>query len=119
MTPNDTCPGVWPVWTQGTQVAGFKKRIIENCYTQNVRAPGLMVSQKKIFVCFSHCKYMGDNVPLGGTILHPRAIIGRIYVKYHITLLHTKYTSFGSCSFKEEDFSYVSYYKPMADNDVP
>ena len=122
MTPNDPCPGVWPVWTvwtPGAQVAGFKKRIIEHCYTQNIKALGLMVS-KKILVSFSHCKYMGANVPWGGAILNPRGIIGRIYVKHHTALLHTKYTSFGSCSFREEDFfSFVSYYKPIADNDVP
>ena len=62
--------------------------------------------------------YMGANVPWGGAILNPRGIIGRIYVKHHITLLHTKYTSSsGSCGFRE-DFSYASYYKPKADNDV-
>ena len=49
------------------------------------KAPGLMVSEKKIFVCFSHCKYMGANVPWGGAILNLRGIIGRIYVKHHIT----------------------------------
>ena len=36
----------------------------------------------------------------GGAILNLRGIIGRIYVKHHITLLHTKYTSFGSCGFR-------------------
>ena len=48
------------------------------------------VSEKKIFVCFSYCKYMGANVPWGGAILNPRGIIDRIYVKHHITLPHTK-----------------------------
>ena len=32
------------------------------CGTLYIKAPGLMVSEK-IFVCFSHCKYMGVNVP--------------------------------------------------------
>ena len=41
----------------GPQVAGFVKKIIEHCYTQNIIAPGLMVSEK-IFC-------MGANVPWG------------------------------------------------------
>ena len=45
---------------------------------------------------------------------------GRIYVKLCITMLHTKYRSFGSCGFSKEDFfSCISHYKPMADNDAP
>ena len=77
------------------------KRLIEHCNTQNIIAVGLMVSEK-IFVCFSYCKYMGANVPWGGANLYTRGIIGRIYVKHHIILLHTKYTSFGSCGFRED-----------------
>ena len=34
----------------------------------------------------------------------PRGMIGRIYVEYHLTLLHTKYKSFRPCGFREEDF---------------
>ena len=60
---NDPCPGVCPVWTPGAQVAGFKKRIIEHCYTQNKNALVLMVSE--IFGCFSHSKNMGANGPQG------------------------------------------------------
>ena len=33
-------------------MAGFIKRVIEHCYTQNIIAPGLMVSEKNIFVRF-------------------------------------------------------------------
>ena len=31
-------------------------------------------------------------------------MLGRIHVKLHITMLHTKYRSFGCCGFREEDF---------------
>ena len=31
-------------------------------------------------------------------------MVGRIYKEDHYTLLHTKYESFGSCGFGEEDF---------------
>ena len=36
--------------------------------------------------------------------MNPRGRIGRIYKEDHYTLLHTKYESFGSCGFGEEDF---------------
>ena len=63
-----------------------------------------MVSEKKIFLRFSYCKSMGANDPQGVANLDPRGMIGRIYVEYHLTLLHTKYTSFRPCGFREEDF---------------
>ena len=47
---------------------------------------------------------MGDDDPRGVTNLDPRGIIGRIYVEYHLTLLHAKYTSFRPGGFREEDF---------------
>ena len=40
--------------------------------------------------------------------MDPRGTVGRIYSRTykedHYTLLHTKYESFGSCGFGEEDF---------------
>ena len=39
--------------------------------------------------------------------LDPMGVIGRIYVEYHLTLLHTKYTRFMPCGFREEDFFIV------------
>ena len=38
-----------------------------------------------------------------------RAMICRIYIKLHITLLHTKYRSYGSCGFKEIFFVYMYF----------
>ena len=66
-----------------------------------------------------HCKSIGANDPRGGAISDPRGMFGGIYVKLHITMLHTKYRSFGCCGFREEDFSCIFHYKPMADNDAP
>ena len=65
-------------------MAGFIKRITQHCYTQNIIVFGLTVLEKN-FVCFSHCKYMVANVSLGGAILNPGSITGRIYVN---TILH-------------------------------
>ena len=47
---------------------------------------------------------MGDDDPRDVANLDPRGMIGRIYVDYHLPLLHTKYTSFSPCGFREEDF---------------
>ena len=39
-----------------------------------------MVSEKKIFLSFSHYKSMGDNDPWGMASLDLRGLIGSIYV---------------------------------------
>ena len=49
-------------------------------------------------------KLNSDDDPQGVANLDPRGIIGRISVESHLTLLHTKYTSFRPCGFREEDF---------------
>ena len=49
-------------------------------------------------------KLNSDDGPRGVANLDPRGMIGRINVEYHLTLLHTKYTSFRTCGFREEDF---------------
>ena len=51
MVDNDI-PGAWPVWTPGARLAGFIKRTTLHCYTQNMKALGLMVLEKKIFFMF-------------------------------------------------------------------
>ena len=60
-------------------------------------------------------------IPGAWPIYTPGGMIDRIYVEYHLTLLHTKYTSFRPCSFREEDFKCVFFfnYKPMADKKPP
>ena len=41
-------PGAGPVWTQGARLVGFIKRTTIHCYTQNMKALGLVVSKKKV-----------------------------------------------------------------------
>ena len=53
MSDNDA-PGAGPVWTPGTQLAGFIKGTTIHCYTQSMKALGLVVSEKKIILCFSY-----------------------------------------------------------------
>ena len=62
-------PGAGPVWTPGARLAGFIKRTT----IQNIKALGLVVSEKKIVLCFSHCKSMGANDPRGQPFLTPGA----------------------------------------------
>ena len=45
-------PGAGPFLTPGARLAGFIKRTTIHCYTQNMKALGLVVSEK-IFLCFS------------------------------------------------------------------
>ena len=82
MADNDA-PGVWPIWTPGPRLAGIIKGLTKHCLTQNIKALGLMVSEKKIFLHFSDYKSMEANDPRGVTNLDPRGMIGRIYEGYH------------------------------------
>ena len=59
-----------------------------------MKALGLVVSERKIFLCFSH-----DAPGAGPFIMDPRGMVGRIYIEDHYTLLHTKYESSGPCGF--------------------
>ena len=82
MADNDA-PRVWPIWTPGSQFAGIIKGFTKHCFTQNIKALGLMVSEKKIFYAISYYKSMGANDPPGVANLDPRGMIGRIYEGYH------------------------------------
>ena len=97
-------PEAGPVWTPGAPLAGLIKRTTIHCYTQNMKALGLVVVEKKIFFMFSHCMSMGANDPRGGAIFDPRGMVGRIYKEDHYTLLHIKYESSGPCGFRRRRF---------------
>ena len=63
---------------------------------------------------------MGSNDTRGTANLYPRGMIGRIYVGYHLALLHTKFIqTIGLVVSEEIFFMFFSDYKPMADNDSP
>ena len=49
-TLDNNAPGAWPIWAPGTWLAGFIKGLTKHCFTQNIKALGLMVSEKKIFL---------------------------------------------------------------------
>ena len=71
MADNDA-PGAWPIWTPGSQLAGIIKGLTKHCFTQNIKALGLMVSEKKIFYVFSYYKSMEANDPPGRGQLGPQ-----------------------------------------------
>ena len=58
--------------------------------------------KRRIFFIFSYCMTMGDDDPRGVANLDPRGMIGRIYVEYHLTLLHTKHTRFMPFGIRED-----------------
>ena len=72
---------------------------------------------EKIFNVMYNCKVMRANDQRDVAILCHMGMLCGTYVKRHVTMLHTKYRSFGSCGFRE-DFSCISHCKPMADNDA-
>ena len=49
MADNDA-PGAWPIWATWTRLAGFMKGITKHCYTQNIKALDLIVSEKIFYV---------------------------------------------------------------------
>ena len=104
-------PGAGHFLTQGAWLAGFIKRTITHCYIQNIKALGLVVSEKKIFVfVFSH------DAPGAVPVWTPGGTAGRIYKDDHYTLLHTKYESSG-LAVSGKIFFMFSHYMSMAAND--
>ena len=93
-----------PVWSPGARLAGFIKRTTIHCYTQNMKALGLVVSEKIFFLCFSHDAPGAGPVWTPGARMDHRGTVVRIYKEDHYTLLHTKHDSSGPCGFGEEDF---------------
>ena len=53
------------------------------CHVQNIKAVGPVVSEKKIFLFFSHSKSMETINPRGMAKFNPRGMNGTIYVEDH------------------------------------
>ena len=70
MADNDA-PVAWPIWTPGSRLTGIIKGLTKHCFTQNIKALGLMVSEKT-FYGFSYYKSMEANDPLGRGQLGPQ-----------------------------------------------
>ena len=61
--------GAGSVLTPGARLAGFIKRTTIHCYKQNMKALGLVVSEKN-FLCFTH-----DPPPRAGPVWIPGALL--------------------------------------------
>ena len=61
-------PGAGPFLTPGAWVAGFIKRTTTHCYIQNMKALGLVVSEKKNW---------------GGACMDPSGMVRRICKEDH------------------------------------
>ena len=80
-------PVTGPVWTPAARLAGFIKKTTIHCYTKNMLALSLVVSEKKIFLCFSHCKSKGAIwetrvlIRLGPNLLQPFPLLNNTSYK--------------------------------------
>ena len=63
-----------------------------------------MVSEKEILKSYSYYKFMEPLDPRGGARLNTKGLTGRIYVRDHKTLLHTKSISCLPHGSREKDF---------------
>ena len=83
MADNDI-PGRGQFGPPGSRLAGIIKGLTKHCFTQNIKALGLMVSEKKIFfTCFPIISLWRPMTPPRVANLDPRGMIGRIYEGYH------------------------------------
>ena len=106
--PELMIPGARPFFTPGAWLAGFIKRTFIQCYIYNMKALGLVVSEKNFFYVFPIVSLWGLIIPRTGPFLTPGAwLAGFINRTKCYKLLHTEYESSGPCGFREEEFFYV------------
>ena len=83
MADNDA-PGVWPIWTPGSRLAGIIKGLTKHCFITKYKSSGPHgFREEDFFYVFSYYKSMEANDPRGVANLDPRGMIGRIYEGYH------------------------------------
>ena len=107
-------PGVWPVWAPGAWLAGFMYVTTKQCYILNMKAMGLMISEK-IFLCFSHYISMGAN-DLGHGQFGPKGLDWQDLCR-GILNITTYYIYKLLVSWFQKIFFSFSHYKSMGAND--
>ena len=70
MADNDA-PGAVPVWTPRARLAGFIKRTTINCFTQTIKALGIVFLEKKIVHVFPIINLWELMTPGVGSFLTP------------------------------------------------
>ena len=106
-------PRAGPVWTQGARLAGFIKRTIIHCYTQNIKALGLLVSEKKIFLCFSY------DAPGVGPVWTPGARLAGFMKRTTIHCYTQNMKALGLVVSEKKIFLCFSHCMSMGANDPP
>ena len=91
-------PGAGPFFTPGPWLAGFIKRTTIQCYTQNMKALGLVVSEKKIFSYFPH------DAPGTGPVWTPGARLAGFMKRTTRHCYTQNMKALGFVVFGEEDF---------------
>ena len=91
-------PGAWTVRTPGAPLAAFIKESIIHWSTQHMKALGQMVSEKKIFLCFS------QDAPGAGPVWTPGARLAGFIKRNTIHCYKQNMKALGLVVFGEEDF---------------
>ena len=91
-------PCEWPFWTPGAWLANAMKRTTRHCYIYLTYKQWDSCLQRRRFFFFLISLCLWELV----ISLDPRGLIGRTFVGDHMTLLHTKYISYGPHGFRED-----------------
>ena len=100
--------GVGPFLTPGTWLAGFIKKTTIHCYIQNMKALGLVVSEKNIVLCFSH------EAPGAGPVGTPGARLAGFIKRTIIHCYTQNMKALGLVVSKKKIFLCFSHCKSMA-----
>lgn len=104
-----TYTGARNVLTPGTWLAGFMPGTTLNCYMLHSYAQDLLIPEKKMFYVFQLERSILINDSCGVVTLDPRVMFGRIFVAYHITLLHMNTLALDLPVSKQKIFEGSSY----------
>ena len=91
--------------------SGFIKMTTTHCYIQNMKALGLVVSEKKIFVCFSH------DAPEAGPVWTPGARLAGFIKRSTIHCYTQNIKALGFVVSEKKIFVCFSHCKSMGAND--
>ena len=103
-------PRAGPVWTPGARLAGFMKRTTIHCYIQNIKALGLVVLEKKMFLSFSH------DAPGAGPVWTPGAWLAGFMKRTTIHCYIQNIKALGLVVSEKKIFFMFSHCKSMGAN---
>ena len=104
-------PGVGTFLTLGAYLAGFIKMATMHCYIQNMKALGLLVSEKKIFLCFFY------DVPGAKPVWTPGALLTGFIKRTTINCYTQNMRALDLLVSEKKIFLCFSHCKSMGAND--